>query len=713
MLAKRMLVCLLIWSLIAPCSGWGQQAPQTDEELKNQAQIYLQKFGPGPVEPPKKGALAPPQPPTAKELPKAPEKELPAEPPSDMELRSNENGMPLKQFGFDFFLKPPSSFLPVTEIPVGPDYLIGPQDAIRILLWGNVQEEYRLTVDRNGQIAIPKVGVVHVSGLTFRQLQEVLNREFSSFYNNFQMNVTMDNLRSIQVFVVGQARFPGSYAISSLSTLVNALFASGGPSKSGSMRKIQVRRGGKVVVTFDLYDFLLKGDKTKDIRLMPQDVIFIPVIGEQVAIGGPVKKPAIFELKKERTLTDLLRLSGGLAATAFKKRVQVLRIKDRASMVLIEDDLETFITHRVPDIVLKDGDLVKVFPVPSRDIKEVRVDGAVQNPGKFGFREGMRVRDLMTFAGGVLSYSNLEEAEIVRVLVTPEGPRTSNIIINLRRALSGAASDDILLKPNDYLFVRTVPEWTLYKLVKIEGEVKLPGNYAIHKGETLSSVLTRAGGFTDKAYLKGAVFTRVAVKELQERRLKEALDRLQAEMMAASLRKTATSLEKEEAQQQEATFKQQQILLAKLKEVVPTGRVVIRLNDPERLRGTAADIELREGDTLTVPQIQQTVNVLGSVVNPTAVMYDPYMTVKDYVQSVGGPTKDADVKRTYVIRVNGAAVSKTGWIGNVDSMRLDPGDTIIVPEEIEHIAWLKEIKDVATIIGQIALTAGVVLVGLK
>ena len=186
---------------------------------------------------------------------------------SAAEKRAAEYGLAVKQYGYSFFYKPPETFLPVQQVPVGPDYLIGPGDTIRILTWGSIQGEYNLTVDNNGQVAIPKVGVVHVSGLTFAQLRQVMDREFSRQFTNFQMNVTLDNLRTIQVFVVGQARFPGSYAVSSLSTLISALFAAGGPSKSGSMRDIQVRRGKCVVAHFDMYDFLLRGDKSKDIRL--------------------------------------------------------------------------------------------------------------------------------------------------------------------------------------------------------------------------------------------------------------------------------------------------------------------------------------------------------------------------------------------------------------------------------------------------------------
>ena len=209
---------------------------------------------------------------------------------SAAENRAAEYGLSVKQFGYSFFYKPPETFLPVQSVPVGADYVIGPGDSIKILIWGSVQGEYNLTVDNNGQIAIPKIGAVHVSGLSYKQLREVMDREFARQYNNFQMNVTLDNLRTIPVYVVGQARFPGSYAVSSLSTLISALFAAGGPSKSGSMRDIQVRRGKQVIVHFDMYDFLIRGDKSKDIRLQPEDVIFIPPIGPLAAIGAPTRE---------------------------------------------------------------------------------------------------------------------------------------------------------------------------------------------------------------------------------------------------------------------------------------------------------------------------------------------------------------------------------------------------------------------------------------
>jgi protein involved in polysaccharide export with SLBB domain len=730
----------------------------------------------------------------------------------------------LKQFGYSFFYQPPASFLPVQAVPVGPDYIIGPGDTIKIIIWGSVQGEYSLTVDRNGQVDIPKVGVVHVSGLTYRQLREVLDREFIRQYTNFQMNVTLDNLRTIQVYVVGQARFPGSYAVSSLSTLVSALFASGGPNKSGSMRNIQVRRGGKVVTHFDMYDFFLRGDKSKDIRLQSEDVIFIPPIGPLAAIGtpkslrevgealktlarvqlqktpeesptasvakwqeqedlsiiaapskegvkpgvtprswleqeydkneaefeqrfhmslleavnklamsrgldfgGPVKVPGIYELKNEGSLNDLLHLAGGLGDTAFKGRVQVLRVQNGQAMILFDEDLFKILS-RQPDFRIMDGDFVEIFPVPSLVEKKVVVAGAVKNPGEFGFRDNMRVSDLVAYAGGLLQQADKSEAEITRVTITPQGPETTRLQIRLFGALNNTPRDNIVLKPNDYLFIRTVPDWDIYKTVQITGEVKSPGTYAIKKGETLSSLLVRTGGFTDRAYLLGAVLLRESTRQIQKQQLTAAIDRLEAQVLGGSAVRAQTALEPEEAKRAEVTAKQQQMLVATLRKVEPLGRVVIHLDDPERLRGTPDDITLQAGDKLMIPQMENTVNVVGAVFVPTALVYAPYRTVKEYVTMAGGTTEIANDKQIYVIKVNGAAVSRKAfsWLGaswdgtkyvyhpsGMRSLTLDPGDTIVVPEELERIDWLKTIKDVAIIIGNIALTAGVVLVGLQ
>jgi protein involved in polysaccharide export with SLBB domain len=804
MLARKIISVFLAFLIFLPTTqGWSQP-------LEDQAQFYLQKIGPAQT-PAGAGTSQPAQLPTSPELPKqiAPSPKstqvLTAAPRqsediSSIERRAWAQRMYIKQFGYSFFYQPPASFLPMEAVPVGPDYVIGPGDRIKLIIWGSVQGEYNLTVDRNGQIDIPKVGVVHVSSLTYRQLREVLDREFSRQFNNFQMNVTLDNLRTIQVYVVGQARFPGSYAVSSLSTLVSALFAAGGPSKSGSLRNIQIKRGKHVVVNFDMYDFLLRGDKSKDIRLQPEDVIFIPPIGPMVAIGSPktwkeaqaalrtlarlqlegeaspgtswrtgedlkimsqpgpaesspglifgmdtqevgqklamskgmdfggaVKVPAIYELKNERTLDDLLRLAGGLGDTAFKGRVQVLRIKGHHETVMFDEDL-TKILAKYQGMSLTDGDFVMIFPVSSVVEKMVTIAGAVKSPGEFGFRENMRVSDLINYAGGLLMQANKEEAEITRVRITPQGPETSRIYVRLYQALSGTSSQNVVLQPNDYLFIRMVPDWGTYKTVQLAGEVNFPGTYTIKKGEMLSSLLTRAGGFTSKAYLLGGVLVRESTRVLQRQQLHAAINRLEARSLASTGQKAASATDSDDAKSAEATSRQQQMLIAALRKVEPLGRVVIELEDPERLRGTPKDIALQEGDKLTVPEAPGTVNVVGAVFAPTALVYTPYRTVREYLTMAGGTTDIAHDREIYVIKVNGAAVSRKGFSffraswdgtkygfhpGGISSMTLDPGDTIVVPERLEQIPWLKNIKDVAAILGNLALTAGIAFVALR
>ena len=261
-----------------------------------------------------------------------------------------------------------------------------------------------------------------------------------------------------------------------------------------------------------------------------------------------MKVPAIYELRNERTLDDLLRLAGGLGDTAFKGRVQVLRIKGHQETVMFDEDLAKILA-KYHGLSLIDGDFVMIFPVSAVVEKKVTIAGAVKSPGEFGFRDNMRVSDLVNYAGGLLMQANKEEAEITRVRITPQGPETSRFHVRLYQALSGASSQNIVLQPNDYLFIRTVPDWGTYKTVQIAGEVNFPGTYTIKKGEMLSSLLTRAGGFTSKAYLLGGVLIRESTRVLQKQQLNAAIDRLEARALASAGQKAASGLDSEDAKQ--------------------------------------------------------------------------------------------------------------------------------------------------------------------
>ena len=615
----------------------------------------------------------------------------------------------VEQFGYNLFEKPPSTFAPVDTLPVSPDYLVGPGDEVKISIWGKINADYTAEIDNDGKISVYQIGMLYLTGLTFSEVKETIEKAFSRNYRpeEVKINVSLGRLRTITVFVVVKAQKPGSYTVSSLSTLINALFAAGGPSKNGTMRDIQVKRNGVTITNFDFYDFLLKGDKTKDIRLLPEDVIFIPPVGPLTAVIGYVNTPAIYELKEEATVREVVDLAGGLNDIAFKGRLQIERIIENKYGTVYDANIEDI---KSSDINIQPGDLIKIFSVV-QDRKIVRLVGAVQREGEYGVHTGVTVKELISMAGGLQYFAYTDEAEITRIVVTQQGPETTKLLINLKKALDGDPQHNIMLQENDYLIVKSVPEWELYRTVDIQGEVKFPGIYTIKKGETVSSLIKRAGGFTDQAYLKGTVFTRESIRELQQRQLEESIDRLERQMISQSARTIETALTTEEAEQQRAVLEQRRALINKLRLAEAKGRLSIRLDDLDRFEGSPYDIVLEDQDMITVPEKPQQIQVIGSVYNQTAFVYDTGGTVSSYVAKAGGMTRDADKDEMYILKVDGTAISKRASGGFLSSWGvLDPGDTIVIPEKIEKIAWLREIKDITQILYQLAVTAGVLIV---
>src|ERR1039458_5592965 len=304
---------------------------------------------------------------------------------------AQSTGRVLPLYGFNLFPGAPSTFAPVDNIPMTLDYVIGPGDELLIRVWGQIDGEYRLAVDRDGTITIPKVGTISVSGIRIQDLQGYVRNAIARNFRNFELSVSLGQLRSIQIFVVGQARGPGSYTVSSLSTLVTALFASGGPSGTGSMRRIQLKRGDKTVSEFDVYDFLAKGDKSKDVRLLPGDVIFIPPVGQLVAVCGSVKASAISSIKDKASLADLIDLAGGLTTTAAGQKVLLERIEDRKVRRVDEFSLDQAGLARA----VKDGDLISVLSISPKFDNAVTLRGNVAAPLRYPYRDGMRITDLI------------------------------------------------------------------------------------------------------------------------------------------------------------------------------------------------------------------------------------------------------------------------------------------------------------------------------
>ena len=612
----------------------------------------------------------------------------------------------LPRFGYSFFHRPATKFGPLQNAPVGPDYMVAPGDTLRIDFWGLEEGHYTVPVDRNGMLSLPRAGAIGVTGLTFAQVQEAIYNAYSEYFTNFELNVTMGRLRSVTVYVVGNARNPGAYTLSSMSTVINALIASGGPSMSGSLRKIQVKRNDRVVSTFDAYDLLLRGDKKNDVRLMDGDVIFIPPTGPLVGITGDIKNPAYYELAEPARILDLIQMAGGFTTRFFKGRVQVDRTVDNQYRTSFESDLKDVTTSYAKNIPLSNGDLVKIYSVSMQESK-VYVSGAVARPGKFSITEGQsRISDVIKRAGGLL-YMASEQGELTRVNVTQSGPDTVRYRFNIKNAVRGNHGDDLLLKVNDYITIRTVPDWNLYRTVRIRGEVQYPGVYTIQKGERLSDLIELAGGYTSDAFLDGATFTRPSVRREQQKRVDQMIDRLEKQLYGASVEATGTALTETDARMSALETEQRQKFLDRLKETRSTGRIVVRLpENPRLLKGTPYDIEVDQGDSLTIPKKPQTVQVLGAVSNPMAFVFRPDRKFTYYVDQAGGYGFNADRGRAYIIKADGTA---TRAFINKKPVIVEDGDSIIVPDKINVKANLRDTKDIVDIVYKVAVGAAVLL----
>lgn len=326
---------------------------------------------------------------------------LPPEPDTEFqEFVTSTLGRRLPIFGQNLFRNVPSTFAPLDRVPVTPDYLIGPGDELVVHSWGQIDINYRAVVDRTGTIYLPRVGAISVAGLRYDQLNDAIKSAIGRVYKNFELSVTLGQLRSIQVFVVGQVRRPGVYTVSSLSTLVNALFASGGPSSHGSMRNIQLKRQGKEVTSFDLYDLIVRGDKSKDAQLLPGDVIYVAPVGRLAALSGSVNVPAIFELKDHDTLGDAISYAGGLTTTAAGQRAMVERIDDHHARRTEEFSLAADGLGKE----LHDGDIVRFLHISPRFENTVTLRGNVSVPGRYPWHDGMRVRDLIPRRDVLVTY---------------------------------------------------------------------------------------------------------------------------------------------------------------------------------------------------------------------------------------------------------------------------------------------------------------------
>jgi len=1032
----------------------------------------------------------------------------------------------LKPFGYDFFHGTNLKVLAEREdMPIPLNYVIGPGDDVNILLWGRMNDQLTLTVDRDGKITIPNIGPIQVAGMTFDQMSKYLISKTEQIVGT-NIDISMGSTRTIPIFVLGDVERPGSYTIGALATITDAMMLARGPSAIGSMRRVELRRKNKVITQFDLYDLFLKGDKSHDVVLQAGDVVFVPVAGPLVGITGNVKRPAIYELKDKFNLQHLFDLAGGIIPSAYTQQMQVERIVKNEKKIVIDINDKTL--EKVKNFVIQDADLVKVFSIvdidenavylkgnvkrpgkysfkpgmkikdiignpddlqkeayldyalikrespPNREIalipfdlgklllqndesynyeltpkdqiyifhqslfrnqpfvtvqgeirgnlepleeetylkagkygapapgqygatapdqygttatgqygapapgqygttapgqygapapgqygattqgqygapapgqydanasrqygapatgkndapapdkysakapgkygetttdqtapgqyfatapgqftppynenlvelrrikaelnyeydkdkykdkdekfylliakiediesqiekekrltpgtisqlqielekigrkdlalmlnkletkmkvesridlvanmkvrdailyvggltqnasmekgeiirqnsnneyktsyfnvaramggdprdnlmlqdrdriiihsvweknprKNIFVAGDVTNPGTYQFTENMTVRDLIFKAGSVLDSAYLDEAEISSVsVVDGKLGKLTHRTVNLRKALEGDAAHNVVLTPNDRLYIKQIADYQNVRFITLSGQVVFPGKYPFRKGEKLSDIIERAGGFTPYAYLRGSMFTRLRVKELQQKGIIEMADRMERELLSAAAAQISTASSAEEVAAKKGEQEQKQQFIETLRKTKAQGRMTINVADAKKLKNTEYDFELEDGDELNIPEKNSVVNVIGSVMAQGSHLYSDKLGYQDYIDAAGGYSYYADKSNVYVLKVDGGArkisnnfigwnSSRSQWEmtaygGNVK--QIEPGDTIVVPEKAERIAWMREIKDITQIMMNLAVVAAVAI----
>ena len=682
-------------------------------------------------------------------------------------------------FGLEMFRLPKSRFDANATGPVDPSYRLNAGDRLVLILTGDVQDAYSLEVAREGFVVIPQVGQLYVANLTLAQLEDLLYARLGRVYSGVRrgagattrFSVSVSRMRNNQVFVLGEVEHPGSHVIGGTGTALTALYSAGGPTPNGSLRQVQVRRNGQTIAAVDLYDYLLRGDASNDVRLENGDIVFVPARSLRVRVVGEVVRPATYELKPGETLADVIRAAGGFSADASQRRIQIERIlppsqrsEDGRDRVTIDVTAQGSPAALVSTQVMP-GDVVRVYPVADRVRNTVYVSGHVWNPGPVGlgegrmlsdvlraagglkpdvylgrvlvsrlrpdstraqlhatlrdtsgavlndfpvqeddhievfslsefrperyvaiggavresgrypYRVGMTLRDLVLLAGGLLESAYLKEAEIARLPEDRTGLQTARTIrvaldstyLFERRAgmeylgapgiqTSANGAPDFPLAPYDNVMIMQQPNWELQRIVSITGEVRFPGTYALKtRDERLSDIIARAGGLTSEAYPEGTVFTR-----------------------------TADSV----------------------------GRVAIDVPLALRRHSSPENLLLVDGDQIVIPRRSGVITVQGAVNAPNVVAYVEGENLDYYIAQAGGPMRRADEDRAYVTQPNGKRETKHAYWFWPDAVpRPLPGSVVEVPERdaAESVNYAQMLGALAPIISSLA-TVAVVLI---
>lgn len=657
---------------------------------------------------------------------------------------ASENGV----FGRNIFNIDKLTFQPNLNMATPENYRLGPGDEVIVDVWGASQNTMRLEISPDGYVNITNLGPVYLNNVTIKDARQLLKQELGKIYadsaNNIQ--VTLGNIRTIQVNVMGEVRAPGTYALSSLSTVFHALYASGGVSDIGSLRNVQVARGGKTIARLDVYEYIMKGLIQDDIRLQDGDVVIVPTYDELVKITGKVKRPMFYEMKNGESAATLLKYAGGFSSDAYKKSIRVLRKDGKEFSVKTVDDIhysafklidgdvvtvdsilnrfnnrlevkgavyhpgvfelsgslntvrqlvekadgllgdaftgravlyrerenltkevlpvdiEGILKGTSPDIALQKNDILYIPSIHDlQDMGKVTISGEVNKPGSYTYADHMSLEDLVITAGGLKESASLVRVDVSRRIRDPKGTTEPDMIgqnfsFGLKDGFVVDGEAGFELQPYDQVFVRRSPSYNEQVNVTVDGEVLYRGEYTLStKSERLSSLIQRAGGVSRYAYVRGAKLRRVANEE-ELRRMEDVVKMVRREIGET----LATSL----GLKVDSTF-----------------TVGIDLEAALANPGGDADLVLREGDVLTVPEYNNTVKVNGAVMMPNTVSYAKGKSVKYYLIQAGGYSANAKKSQKFIIYMNGQVAEVKGS----GKKQIEAGCEIVVPNKTKKL----------------------------
>ena len=715
--------------------------------------------------------------------------------------RSTNTYLPV--YGGSFFQLDPKKFKMFGRVPVPADYLLSTGDHLMIRIWGQTDFNSQVIVDRNGQIFIPKIGVITVIGVRYENLHNYLKNVVSRSYKNFDISVSLGQMRNILIMISGSVRHPGRYSVTAETTLANALALAGGPTANGSMRHIQLKRRGQSITEFDAYDLLVRGDDTNDVVLLNGDVIYIPPSGPQIAVLGSVNRPAIYELSGAITVAEQIEVAGGLSSTADPAHITLETIENHLQRKVEKLTLDKEGQARA----LQGGDVLRIFAVSPRFEDAVTLRGNVASPGRYPWQPGMRIHDLIPSRESIITTEywlqqntlgqipagwleakqrrcgfrahveptinqELERADCqeqensLNGTTAKESSFTANSLqgksdefrntrepsdsppqmrslseinweyavvqrlnsvdlttrllpFNLGRALQEpGGQDNLALESGDVVTIFSqrdleVPVENRTKFVWVVGEVKAAGVYRAEPGETLRQIVVRAGGLTPQAYVFASVFQRESTRMEQRKELEHMLNDMDQEINAQSSRLALSGNAEERAMAREE-LEAGRSTIEKLKQTPIIGRIVLDLKPTDTDISSLPDLPLEDGDRITIPTRPPTVQVVGAVYNQSTFIYRAGKNVSNYLDQSGGATRNADSGRMFVVRADGSVLSKqmhrSLWGGKLESVKLMPGDTIVMPQRLHTTNWMRGIRDWSQVFSQFALGAAAIRV---